>query len=797
MRTTTLILCLGALFLSFVHAAPQEPTLRVEADLYREDLKEPVGVVALTGQILVSQREFEISVPRGGVVLWVDTARFKELRQGLGGSEDEKKEEKGKGKGEARATGPSIDEFLGPIIHELYAEGNVTFRRGNETIRAERMYYNFAANRAVIIKAEVRGVMPEGESRPRVPLIVRADRLVQVAKDEMKARDARITTNPYASPHYQIRVDDLTLTRRDIEYYVSAKGNKLEVGGVPVFWFPYLYGATDLGLDPIRGIKLGTSSKFGLFTGLSIGSPITLGEGPDAPVWGRWSVDPIWRAHRGFGLGVGLDYGLGPYRGSLEGFYQRDRRDEDRVTHLPVPRENRGRARWRHRHVLSPDFHGGRLIGIGEYSWLSDRGFLPEFYPSEDKEGKAQEIVGYLSWAGGIHAASLSGRWRANEFQTQTEYRPRIAYDLFDLPLAHDLLGLGIDASFAAEAELAKVLRVHDHKTGLRGTLTDRAHARGTISTPFSLGPFRVSPTFGAGVTSYRAREDADRLDLSAGARISIDFWKTWPEFRSDTFDLSGLRHAVDVSMGWANRYSVDTSGEHALADPRDMWGEVHALDLRIRNRLQTKRAGAVVDWIDLELRGLFFPEAVEARRWPFGAREEWGQGISSLLLPEEEKFLAIDRKGFGPILADLRAQLRPDLFLVADLWYDLETDRFETYSEGLRYEASESLSLYLGHRAIQGDSSLISTWVDFGITNTWSARLYQQVNFRRSDRLVTGVTLRRAFHDFVVEFRFRRNAQERDTSFSVGIEPKLLFDWNRKRRAEKALDFSGMRWYR
>ena len=77
------------------------------------------------------------------------------------------------------------------------------------------------------------------------------------------------------------------------------------------------------------------------------------------------------------------------------------RRGPRRATPRATPATTRrGRIRWQHKHVLAEDLWGGRLTGIAELSWLSDRGFLSEYYRSESLTGKEQEDVAYLDWAG-------------------------------------------------------------------------------------------------------------------------------------------------------------------------------------------------------------------------------------------------------------------------------------------------------------------------------------------------------------------------------------------------------------
>ena len=378
-----------------------------------------------------------------------------------------------------------------------------------------------------------------------------------------------------------------------------------------------------------------------------------------------------------------------------------------------------------------------------------------------------------------------------------TEYRPRAAFDLFTVPLAFDFLGTGADVYLEGEASAATLYREYDDRESVRGTLTDRLEARGRVIGPWSLGPVRVTPELGGGITDYSEGISLTRLDVTGGVRAAIDFFRLYPEARSGWFELDGIRHIIDVSAGWRNRFAVtDASEEIVVQDPADLLDELEAYDLRVRNRFQTKRAGEIVDFVDIEIRGVFFPEKMPARPVPFGFREEFEQGISALLLPEEERWRRIPRHGMGPLTAELRAQVRQNLYLAADAWYEFETRKIETASAGVRYEALPGLAWFLGYRAIRGDSSVVTAWADFRLTNRWSARVFQQTNLRRGDGLASGVILRRHLHDFILEFGFRHNAKERETSFTVSIEPTVFFEVERRRTAED-LSFEDMRWYR
>ena len=760
-------------------AAPPPRILKIEYG--QEDLTGEVGVVSGSGRIHIRQGDFELLIEDGGVVLWVDPDGYRKFRPGAGSS----------GGGEAAEVG----DILGPVIHELYAEGGVTLRRDGMEVRAERMFFNFQRNRAVVIEADV--TVQVGEV-PRVPIRVRAERLYQLAKDEFVAGSARLTTCLYGEPHYELTVKKIHVRRHgEDDATVRTSGNLLRAGDLPVFWVPFTFASVKGGIEPVRDIFAGNSSKYGPLVGVELGGGLRFGEGEDEIRWGEWSVTTLYRSRRGPGLGGRLTYDQSGATGSLIGFYQRDRQSKDHISGDPIPREDRGRVRWQHRQAVSDDFLDGKLTAIAELSWLSDRGFLPEYYPREFRQDKAQETVAYADWKSGRHAVSLTGRWQANEFQTQTEYLPRLDYDVVDFALVPDVLGVG-DLTFSGEAEATRIRRKFDHRLTTRGEDTDRVGARGTLALPATLGIFRLAPEFGGGVTTYSGSQFAGRADMHYALRAATDLWRVYPDVESNLLDLHGLRHVVRLSAGYVDRFRVSRPSDRLFVqDPEDLLDEVRAVDVILRNRLETKRAGAIVEFLDLELRGIFFPDRMDARPAPFDAREEFGLGTSSMLLPGEEKWRSIPRHGMGPVTAHARSQLRDSLALIGDVWYDFETHHFETWAAAVQYEAFPDLGIYLGHRAIRGDSSVITASVDFVISDRWSAQVFHQADLRGGGTLLTGLNLRRRYHDFLISFEFRHNETERETSFAVTVEPGFLFDAKRRPGGIATVDYTAPRWYR
>ena len=85
------------------------------------------------------------------------------------------------------------------IITGIYLENNVVLRRGERTIRAERIYYDLINHKALLIKPVMRTV----QERRNMPIIVRADKAHQLSEREIVFYDAKISTSDFNGHHRQ------------------------------------------------------------------------------------------------------------------------------------------------------------------------------------------------------------------------------------------------------------------------------------------------------------------------------------------------------------------------------------------------------------------------------------------------------------------------------------------------------------------------------------------------------------------------------------------------------------------
>jgi hypothetical protein len=507
-------------------------------------------------------------------------------------------------------------------IYEIYASGGVRLmpRPGVEpppgeegvtgllpllrSTSADQLYINPTQGRALATDPELR------VADPRAPedlvYVVRGETAYMVDSQTLTVREAAITTCPFARPHYRLAADRAQIVREDPSTFVTAWDARLQVGEGKhtLLYLPFL--ATDIGERAylITDFALGSSDKFGFFT-QTTWRPLDL---TTRPSWiDRWEVNLDWYARRGPAVGTELGYrfGLDSYprhEGTLRGYYLNDAARTD-DTDLPVPRDDRGRMHLHHRSQLSRDW---RLDA--EYYWLSDEGFLNEYFETEFEEGKIPESYVDLRYLRNSVYLSLLFKEQVNDFLPQVEERPSLALEIMGLPLGRFVYeGTWQEGVYDAEPSdlLTPAPADPPHLT--------RLHTEHRFSLPFLLGIFRLDPSVRAlGTWTSRSAlsggtyQDAEsRTGVGAGVTASTTLSRIYPA-NSSLLDLNRLRHVMIPHVGFE---ALSTSG--AGSEEFIQMDRVDALDsgseatMGLRQRLQTKRLvddrWQSVNWMELD----------------------------------------------------------------------------------------------------------------------------------------------------------------------------------------------------
>ena len=330
---------------------------------------------------------------------------------------------------------------------QVYLEGNIVIRQGQNSITATHGFFDAAGNRALLLNAELRAFVPTtgGDFR------IRGERMRQLSRDRFHVQNAWATTSPYGKPGYRLRASDVFVEQGPSMFtgidplsgqqvfgnatWITSLNNQLVLGDTPVLYLPKVSGpAEDPGI-PIRSVTLSQDRIFGLQVNTVwdlrklLGLPRQPGQ--------RWDLLADYRSRRGPGAGIRGEYrgenSAGAWQGGGTLYYQyddaRDNLGLDR-RRLDPESNNRGEAVWRHRQELPAD---GLLFG--EIGFLSDRNYLEQYHENRFDSEKDVETVLGLRQDRGAWSGMLWGRGDLSGFEANTQWLPRADLSTFSQPL--------------------------------------------------------------------------------------------------------------------------------------------------------------------------------------------------------------------------------------------------------------------------------------------------------------------------------------------------------------------------
>jgi hypothetical protein len=543
----------------------QEPPKQAEAGMDIEYghgvswTEDGVDVTFLTGQVRLKKQDFEVRAARA--MVWT-----------------------------RRGSGRPIDE--------IYAEGNVVFRRGTQELRAERLYFKFEKDRAYMVDLEGEGYS-EGLKQP---FYVRAREARMAERGIIQAEDVSFSTCSYGVPHYHLEVKNATLRGQDPvpprdafdlwpyeDWRFQMEDLYPELVGAPIFFFPGLLLGPWVKNFPLRSVEYGRTSRFGTFVLTEWGHKIQMQAGHHRKEWGEVIVEADWREERGWGFGLDLDYEWDGYSGFIDTYFLHDMgRDPEVSFNLkfpPLERAERGRARFFHRQDL--DAHWRFEL---EVSYLSDRSLLEEYFEKEFKEEKEPETAAYVRWLNGGMGGYLLERHRLNDFQTQNEFLPRGHFDLLHFPL----LGETLDNLYLTQRfDAGRIRRRFDEEARSPSQETWRFDSITEVSAPWDLGWFQVSPFAQRRSTVYEDDLEGDtefREAWTGGGRVAAQVHGTHPWIAWEWIGLRGVRHVMDLEAGYANTVDVNVPPSELFPfEETETLDEFEEVSLEMRHRFKTR----------------------------------------------------------------------------------------------------------------------------------------------------------------------------------------------------------------
>jgi hypothetical protein len=484
-----------------------------------------------------------------------------------------------------------------------------------------------------------------------------------------------------------------------------------------------------------------------------------------------WDVRLDFFGERGVGVGNELEYGFGgpeneKHLGFLRGYYINDQGDTD-DTGRPVPEDNRGRAWWHHRASWTP-----RLRTDAEIHWLSDIGFLEEYFEEEFQNDRPPETYLYTRYRGRQAWAALTLKKQINDFMTQLEEVPSLDLQLIGTPLGPLVYDGKLEAG-EYDLEISDELLVSDPPS------LWRLHTEHRLSLPFLLGAINVDPFVEVLGTwaekgaleggSYSGSES--RLGAGGGVRASVDFVRTYEADRPG-WGLNRLRHVVTpyveaqargvstgseefIQLGSHDPWPSRGHGQRVPTDRVDGIDDLTRVRVGLIQRFQTKRrytddgAWTSLDWIDLDVAFV-------------------GRSNDSVRVEEDDNYFDID------FVWNLYEWLS---------FYSVDNristgDGTDVINLGTSVQMGPRTGLDLAYHYISDTSSNFSGNLRLRLSDRYSLNIYQQYELDsdgegENTNLETRVALERMFHEWMGQLVFYYDAgNDGDTGVMVGFSP-------------------------
>ncbi len=718
---------------------------------------------------------------------------------------------------------------------EIYLEGNIEVRQGDRTIYAQRMFYDARRKTGIILDAELLTPVPDLDYRGLVRL--KADKLRQLEDSRFVAENALFTTSRLEVPTYSLKSDRMTfedfeqpiidpLTGQpaadpftgapisDRQQFATAEGNRVEFGGVPLFYWPTL--ETDLS-EPryyIDDFRISNDSVFG-FQVLTDWDVYQL-LGSKRPPGTKWTVAGDFLSERGIGVGTHYEYGVdrffgvnGPAFGQFDGWVINDdgrdnlgfgRRDI-------VPEEEfRGRAFWNHRQHV----RGGLLDAWtvqGQVGWISDRTFLEQYYEQEYDERADQPTGLRLRRIIDNQSLSIEANGQLNEFYSETQWLPRLDHWLMGQELggqrltwfAHSQAAYANSnvATTPSNPTLANQFFLFPWEAPMEG---ERFVTRQEIDLPIDLEdygmPMKVAPYFLGEAAHWGdslAGGDVQRLYMQTGVRASAPFWAVNPNVRDPLFNLDGLAHKVvfDGEVSYAdasrdiNEFALwDEIEDNTLEDirRRQFFPTIPALQdprfYMVRSGMQSWVAAPTTEVVDdLSVGRVGMRHRLQTKRGAPGQQHV----VDWLTFDTNASLFPDTTQNFGETVGlldyDLAWHLGDRFTFLSDGFADLFTDGLQTWSAGVALNRPARGNAYIGYRSIRGpfDSDLVSLRLNYRLNEKWVGSASTVIDFGEAGNIGQTFSLSRIGESLLFTLGMNVDESKNNVGFSFLVEPRFL----------------------
>lgn len=704
---------------------------------------------------------------------------------------------------------------------ELYLEGDIVVRQGDQIVYANAMYYNAAREVGVILDAEVIATIPQTQGTARV----KAEVMRQVARGQYVASNAAVTSSRLGLPRYWLQSNELSLTQRpitiidpasgqsmlDTEPYVSSTGNFVYAGGVPVLYWPRF--ATPL-RNPnlyLKGASVKSDQIFGRQLLLEWDTFQLLGWKTPAGVDSTLLTDYL--SKRGPAIGSHTTYALpslfgvsGPVVGSYDSYLIKDHGLDDlgnnRMNLVPET-DVRGVAVLSHRHYLPNDWEF-----IAELGYISDRNFLEQYFENRWDERANRNTGLRLRKYAGSQLFDFNANAQINDFFEETERIPEFNHYALGGSLLGDRLTwsmhnqVGYQRLNPADPPLdpatAAVTATLPGEVAAQGIV---ARTRHELSMPIQAGVLKIAPFVNGEAAQYGEDINGDpltRLWGGGGIRLNLPLSRVDSTVQSSLLNVRGLAHKIDLSAEYFYADSNSNFEDLPYYDPLDdhtqeqfrrsfiytTYGGTLPIQFDPRSyalrqgiqRNVTTPSNSVVD--DLQQLRLGMNHRFQTKRGLPGRErivDLFRFDLQTILMPQATR----DNFGetVGPTIFDAQYNLGDRVTLLGDGYIDFFDEGLRSLSGGVRTSRPGLGDFYLGLLSLEGpiSSTVLQARLNHRLNEKWIISAGNNYDFGPTGSNTQSFGLTRIGESFLFQIGANVDTGRDNTTFGFSFEPRFL----------------------
>jgi LPS-assembly protein len=633
-----------------------------------------------------------------------------------------------------------------PQTHQVVLRGNVRLYREKYAFTADRAIYNLQSKKLTM--SDFGG--------PKAPFQVLGDTVLSQNENQYTVLNGLLTTSDSSKPDYQLRARKMRIYADD---RIILSNVTLFVGRTPVFWFPYVYQSLNNQFS--YSLAPGYNSTWGAYLLTALQFPLA------TDVSGEVHFD--LRSLRGPGGGFDVNYNLHQDRevsGRLQiyGIYDRSPNiNETALDRVPIG-SGRYRIEYQARTYITSD-----ILAIVDFNKLSDQFFLQDFYPNIFGVDPQPDTYTELVKSGEAYTLSVLARPQVNNFLETAERLPELSWQIAPTPLFNGPI------FYEAATSAAYLHRVFAAQTGNEsvdlqsGALNPdyeffRLDSFHQLSFPHTyFGWLSLVPSVGVRGTYYSRTGNFTESDVSnplpegilveqpGGFRFvyntdlqaSFKLSKSYESVQERWLGLDGLRHVVQpyADFSWVSQPTIAASDilpidqyiPSTRLQPIDFpqWRSVDSLErwtilrLGVRNRLQTRRDSATVNWLDVDT---YFDVDFDNPLAQIIPPASTSVSRASPITPPRELFSNVfNRVRFQPV---------PWAYLSLDSQVPLLDKGFWSVTTALDWTVTPNIEVRVGHQYLQSnpyyqDTSELSFYTYLRLNDNWGFSLYEDYQFK------------------------------------------------------------------